>query len=208
MNNPFATFLSQLNTHPFETVIAAVASICTILFIGAVAKSFRQYHGQRKVKREKRSPVNTVTMFLFFFFYLWLLQQRLLTLPLTNIALKVQQTFGALLLIFSTVVNILGRNNLGKQWGDQIRLYNEHIFVQTGWYRVVRHPLYASTIWALIAGSLIYNNGGALLATIAVFIPMMRYRANQEETLLTERFPEYRNYQKSIGQLFPKVKWR
>lgn len=200
-----SNLLTQLKTHPFETALSITAATCTVLFIGAVAKSFRQFHAHRNIQSEKKSPVRTSTMFLFFFLYLYLIQTRYLQLPLTGVALQVQQLAGAVLLVFSTAVNIMGRHNLGRQWGDQIRFYDNHTFVHSGMYTVVRHPLYASTIWALIAGSLIYNSGGAFAATLVVFTPMMHFRASQEEVLLSEKFPEYVAYRKSTGRFFPKI---
>jgi len=45
------------------------------------------------------------------------------------------------------------------------------------------------------------------LLTVFGFIPMMYYRAKQEEKLLIQEFPEYPAYMKKTGMFFPRL-WR
>ncbi|MCP4219077.1 MAG: isoprenylcysteine carboxylmethyltransferase family protein, partial [bacterium] len=110
-----------------------------------------------------------------------------------------------LCLVFSCGFNIVGRIQLGRNWANHIRIYEAHTFVARGVYRVVRHPLYASIIWMFLAAGLVYCNWAALLATGLVFIPMMIFRAKQEERLLTRQFKEYRDYREKTGMFFPKI---
>jgi protein-S-isoprenylcysteine O-methyltransferase Ste14 len=56
-----------------------------------------------------------------------------------------------------------------------------------------------------MGGALIYSGFLAFLSVILIFIPMMYYRANQEEKLLTSEFSEYPNYKQKTGMFFPKI---
>ena len=107
-------------------------------------------------------------------------------------------------MVFSAAVNICGRMSLGKNWANQIKIYPDHVFVASGAYRLVRHPLYASIIWIFFGASLVYENYVAFFLTLLVFVPFMYYRAKQEEDLLTKEFQDYKNYQKEVGMFFPK----
>lgn len=55
------------------------------------------------------------------------------------------------------------------------------------------------------ASSLIYLNYLVFFANSFIFIPFMYYRAKQEEKLLSNKFKEYKNYQKEVGMFFPKI---
>jgi protein-S-isoprenylcysteine O-methyltransferase Ste14 len=41
--------------------------------------------------------------------------------------------------------------------------------------------------------------------TLFIFLPMMIYRAKQEEQLLSERFPDYKDYKKKVSMFIPKI---
>ena len=112
---------------------------------------------------------------------------------------------GLLILIIGCIINIIGRINLGKNWSNQIKIYDDHSLVSNGVYKIVRHPLYASIIWMFFGASLIYSNYLAFLANLIIFIPFMYYRAKQEETLLKNEFIDYKDYQIKVGMFFPKL---
>ena len=145
-------------------------------------------------------------MLLFFFGFYAIIRTGTGRIALEFSPLKVAlMVAGALLVIAGGAVNVKGRVDLGKNWGNQIRIYGDHTFVTGGTYRLVRHPLYASLVWMFLGASLIYQNYLALLAALFIFIPFMRYRATQEEELLAKEFSAYAEYQKEVGMFFPKL---
>lgn len=84
--------------------------------------------------------------------------------------------------------------------GDSLTPYprprDDAVLVQTGPYRLVRHPIYA-------AGTLVFL-GGALAASVpatavALLLPVLWwFKAGVEERLLAERFPEYGDYRRRV----------
>ncbi|MDD5031661.1 MAG: isoprenylcysteine carboxylmethyltransferase family protein [Patescibacteria group bacterium] len=145
-------------------------------------------------------------MFLFFFFFYFLIRFSVGQINVSYLPLKIFIiTFGLLILILGCVVNIKGRMKLGKNWSNQIKIYDDHYFVSNGVYSFVRHPLYASIIWMFFGASLIYFNPLAFGVNALIFIPFMYYRAKQEENLLTKEFENYKNYQIKVGMFFPKI---
>jgi len=185
-----------------------IVSVCVFIIFLAIIIDFTEFHQRDGIKKEKRSIVETGTMLLFFLSFYLLIRFNIGQIHINfSLPLILLNIFGLLVLIIGCVVNINGRLNLGKNWSNQIKIYDDHAFVSKGVYSFIRHPLYASMIWIFLAASLVYMNYLALLSTIAIFIPFMYYRAKQEEFLLGREFKNYRQYQKDVGMFFPKVKW-
>lgn len=112
---------------------------------------------------------------------------------------------GTVMIVAGCIINISGRFNLGRNWANQIKIYHEHTLIQTGMYKFVRHPLYASIILMFYGGCMVYRNILSIVAVSVVFVPFMAYRARQEEKMLLQRFPEYHNYKQNTGMFFPKI---
>ena len=183
-----------------------VIMACFYLIVLAVLIDFIEFQKRNKTKKEKKSIVETGTMFLFFFFFYYLIKFSIGKISLDfGPTVIILNLFGMLILIIGCYVNIKGRFNLGKNWSNQIKIYNDHSFVSKGVYSFVRHPLYASIIWMFLASSIIYLNYLAFLATLFIFIPFMYYRAKQEEKLLIKEFENYKDYQIKVGMFFPKI---
>jgi hypothetical protein len=110
---------------------------------------------------------------------------------------------GLALVVLGSAVNIMGRFALGRNWGNQVIIYQDHTLVTGGMYRFVRHPLYASLIWMFIGASLVFQNWASLLATLFIFLPAMYYRGKLEEKALIAQFPGYAEYRDRTGMFFP-----
>jgi len=190
----------------FYLISNIVVILCVFSIFVAVLIDFSEFQKRKQIKKEKKSIVETGTMFIFFFFFYFLIrfgigQINIHFLPLKYFAIGI----GLLILILGCIVNIKGRINLGKNWSNQIKIYEDHYFVSNGTYSFVRHPLYASIIWMFFGASLIYFNYLAFFSNVLIFIPFMYYRARQEENLLVKEFENYKNYQIKVGMFFPKL---
>ncbi|NTU98921.1 isoprenylcysteine carboxylmethyltransferase family protein [Candidatus Falkowbacteria bacterium] len=179
---------------------------CAFAVFISVLIDFVEFQKRESTKKEKKSIVETGTMFLFFFLFYSLIRFKAGQLDIEASAIKMfSEMLGAIILLTGCFVNIKGRLDLGKNWANQIKIYKDHSFIFSGVYGLVRHPLYASIIWMFFGASLVYLNYASLLANILIFIPFMRYRAKQEESLLASEFKEYEKYQKRVGMFFPKL---
>ena len=76
--------------------------------------------------------------------------------------------------------------------------------VRHGVYRWVRHPLYASLMFAGLGWSLLWRSWPALGATLALSVLLDR-KARTEERWLSARFPEYTPYARTVGRFLPGV---
>jgi protein-S-isoprenylcysteine O-methyltransferase Ste14 len=118
---------------------------------------------------------------------------------------KLLMIVGTAMIVAGCFVNIKGRFNLGRNWANQIKIYQEQTLVKIGMYRFVRHPLYASIILMFYGGCMVYRNICSFAAVSVVFVPFMIYRAKQEENMLIQRFPKYCEYKQSTGMFVPKI---
>jgi protein-S-isoprenylcysteine O-methyltransferase Ste14 len=188
----------------FEIVSISVIILCVLAILISILINFTEAKPE-KPKKERKSIVETGTMFLFFAVFYLLIKLRIGVLDVPNIYIRIPLTvLGLLVIILGTFLNIKGRLSLGKNWANQIKIYHNQTLITSGVYRIVRHPLYASLIWMFYAASIIYLNYAAFLANTLVFIPFMYYRAKQEEDMLKQQFKRYNEYIKNVGMFFPK----
>lgn len=190
----------------FSFIIQLIICSSVLGLFVSILIDFTLYTRDKHVKKEKKSIVETGTMTLFFLAFYLILITRKGVLPIYSDNLKrTIIIIGTLAIVSGCIINITGRFNLGSNWANHIKIYDEHTLVQRGMYKVVRHPLYASIMLMFYGGCLVYRNTLGFLAVTFIFIPFMYYRAKQEETLLIQTFAEYNGYKKRTGMFFPKI---
>jgi protein-S-isoprenylcysteine O-methyltransferase Ste14 len=182
-----------------------VEATCATVIIFSVVIDFLEFDKRDDSVDGKKSIVTTLTMSLYFLVFVVVLYSHMGTIQLSSSLQMLTVLLGNLILIVGTFFNVKGRFNLGKQWGDQIVIYEGHRVVREGVYSIVRHPLYASLIWISIGLSFIYANWIAFLLNLVVFVPFMSFRAKQEEVLLGKHFVEYNLYKKEVGMFLPSM---
>ncbi len=196
----------NLNISSINFILYSIIAVCFLVIILSVIADFLEFDKKEKTKNKKRSIVTTGTMFLFFVFFYILLRFGIGVVRIDNFYLRLALALaGIVIIIIGTFFNIWGRINLGGNWANQIKIYQNHTLVIKGVYKIVRHPLYASLIWIFFGASLAYLNYFGFLANALIFFPFMHYRAKQEEKLLEKEFAEYNNYKLKTGMFFPKI---
>lgn len=190
-----------------EVIAIIVISLCVFVIFTSILINFVEAKNRGKPKKEKKSIVETGTMTLFFMILYIVIRFRIGVIEYNDVIVRgIIIIISLIVMIIGCGVNVVGRLKLGKNWANQVKIYKDHTLVKTGVYGIVRHPLYASLIWMFYAATLIYLNYTAFLLITLIFVPFMYYRAKQEEKFLTERFKEYKEYQKDVGMFVPKWK--
>ncbi len=77
-------------------------------------------------------------------------------------------------------------------------------FVQTGPYRIVRHPLYLGELIAVL-GLVLARSSVSAAGLFIVITALQVYRACQEEKLLAATFPEYGPYSMDKARFIPGI---
>jgi protein-S-isoprenylcysteine O-methyltransferase Ste14 len=190
---------------PFQTFagcVRLIVALCTVSVLTGVFANFMLAKENHAVQNRRKSFVATGSMLAFFAGFYLLVRFRVGAHEIPQLFYPTI-IFGLVLLLLGTAINIAGRFALGKNWGNQVIIYQDHQFITGGVYRIVRHPLYAGLIWMLTGAALVFQNWLALGATIFIFLPAMFYRAKLEEKFLVGQFPTYAEYRSRVGMFFP-----
>lgn len=193
-----------------RAVAAVVTASAAAVVVAAVAFNFFEAaRARRAPEHRERSAVATGTMTAFFLALWALLRFGVGAAPVRGAAASaLLGVLGALIVVAGAAVNVAGRLRLGGGWANHVTVYVDHRLVTDGVFGIVRHPLYGSLVWMALGASIEFANPLAALAVALVFVPMMVFRARQEERALASRFPEYADYRQRVGMLFPRLPLR
>jgi protein-S-isoprenylcysteine O-methyltransferase Ste14 len=97
--------------------------------------------------------------------------------------------------------------NLGRQWRVDAGLNADHELVQTGAYRVVRHPIYLSMLCMLSMNIAMIGTLPGWPIAILLGIAGTEIRVRVEDSLLRERFGlKFTEWQKRVPAYLPFVR--
>jgi len=97
------------------------------------------------------------------------------------------------------------RIHLGKLWSGGVERMADHRVVDTGPYRLVRHPIYTGLLLALVGTALAIAEWRAILAVAFALVSFVR-KLRVEERWMREQFGEsYRAYCQRTDALVPFV---
>jgi protein-S-isoprenylcysteine O-methyltransferase Ste14 len=185
-----------------------IAALCLWILLSAIILNFC-FSRKSGIKKEKKSIVETGSMFGFFVFLALLVSKNIGLLSLNIKLALLVATIGAAFILMGTIINIMGRLKLKGNWSNQIRIYENHTLIKTGIYRYIRHPLYSSTILMIYGFSFLFINPMVFLLNTIIFIPFMIYRARQEDELLHSMFEdEFIEYESRTGLFMLKIRKR
>jgi protein-S-isoprenylcysteine O-methyltransferase Ste14 len=112
--------------------------------------------------------------------------------------------------LFLAVAGLLSWSSartLGRQWRVDAGLNADHELVQSGAYRVVRHPIYASMLAMLLGTGLMVTSLPMLVVATVIFIIGTEIRVRIEDGLLASRFGErFRAYRRAVPAYIPFVR--
>lgn len=120
--------------------------------------------------------------------------------PFGSIALVI----GVGLIIAGALLAVAGCIGLGKNLTPLPRPKETATLVQSGPYRIVRHPIYSGLIIAVWGWALAAHDWLLVGYALALFV-FFDVKSRREELWLKEKFPEYAAYQARVRKLIPFV---
>jgi protein-S-isoprenylcysteine O-methyltransferase Ste14 len=112
---------------------------------------------------------------------------------------------GLVLTSLGATFAIWARSTLGRNWSGTVTVKENHSFVYHGPYRLVRHPIYAGGLLAMLGTAIVYGEAGCFLAVALAFVGWW-LKTRREEEFMTQQFgEEYRRYQRNVKRLIPFV---
>ncbi len=105
------------------------------------------------------------------------------------------------IIIISIILSIFALSSLGKSFSI---IPQARKLIKTGPYRVVRHPLYVGELIGVL-GLVLADLTIPKIAIFLLLVAFQVYRASQEEKLLADVFPEYKEYSSKTSRFIPRI---
>lgn len=110
---------------------------------------------------------------------------------------------GLIVVAIGLAFAVWARLHLGTNWSGEVTIKKDHELVQSGPYRLVRHPIYTGLTLALLGTAVALGEWRGLLAVI-IAAASFWWKLNLEERWMMEIFgDEYRQYQSRTAALIP-----
>ena len=110
-------------------------------------------------------------------------------------------------LMLAGVLSWTSARTLGRQWRFDAGLNADHQLVQSGAYRFVRHPIYASMLCMLLGTGLLVTPASLLPISVVLFLIGAEIRIRIEDALLASRFGgEFQDYQRRVPAYLPFIR--
>lgn len=98
---------------------------------------------------------------------------------------------------------IWSRQLLRNNWSRDVVIMEDQQFICSGPYAIVRHPIYAGILLALLGSTLVSSTLGSLLGFVFAIISLWQKARMEEQLLITEFGQQYANYQREVRFLIP-----
>ena len=112
---------------------------------------------------------------------------------------------GLFLLFSGFVFCTAAREYLAHNWSGKVALQENHKLINSGPYKIVRHPVYSGVLAMMAGTGIIIGNAFGFLWILFCFCGLFR-KSRQEEELLEKEFGEaYGQYKKETKMIIPCV---
>jgi protein-S-isoprenylcysteine O-methyltransferase Ste14 len=199
--------LKTLRSNPmgwFLLTVGVVYSTGLIVSLLVNRRKFWESASKEEVQREERNDRSfwliTIGMSAVFF----VSPVEYLYFRLITVGGQWPPFFGLGLVITGTWLFVWARRTLKHAYSGHLEVKEKQPLVQTGPYRIICHPAYASFLLMGLGLAIGYISLLGFLAYIILLIPGMIFRIRVEERLLMDSFgEEYRSYRSKTSRILP-----
>jgi len=116
------------------------------------------------------------------------------------------QILGAIVILDSLALHLWSRRHLVHFYAERIEVQPAHKVIDTGPYKLMRHPVITS-FFGIAAGLFLINPSLTTLAAFGYTLWDFTYAARQEEDLLSKSLPGYADYARRTPRFLPRL-WK
>lgn len=120
----------------------------------------------------------------------------------TSLYKQVTFIIGALLLPAGGILATSGMMALGKNLTPLPFPKDDGVLIESGPYRIVRHPIYSGLIFASFGWGLLIH-GWLTIGFGVLLLVLLDIKSRREEQWLLDKFSGYAAYQKKVRKLIP-----
>ena len=110
---------------------------------------------------------------------------------------------GTVFAIAGVAFAIWSRRSLRNNWSGQVAIIEDQQFIRGGPYAIVRHPIYAGMLLALLGTALVSSTVGGLLGLVLAILSLWQKAYLEEQFLMVEFGEQYAAYQRQVKFLIP-----
>ena len=186
-----------MNLSMLQKIALAELYACAVAWFLPFFKARRRAAGQKKVVRATASRWGIVLQSI----------GSLLIYPVGATKSVPSLVISMLLGPLSVALGWAAVRHLGKQWRFEAALSEDHELIQTGPYRWIRHPIYASMLCLFLEVGSAWTWWPMLAAGLIVFLAGTEIRVRAEDRLLAERFGDrFSAYHSRVHAYIPFVR--
>jgi protein-S-isoprenylcysteine O-methyltransferase Ste14 len=184
----------------------SIATLLTILLFYAMDFALiHRYDKKRQASGSGRSW--DFTFFIFVMVAVLVLQPVLL--PIISFRTTapwgmILQLIGVLMVLSALALHIWSRSHLQHFYAERVEVQPEHKVIDTGPYRLMRHPVITS-FFGIATGLFLINPALTTLAALLYTIWDFSHAAKQEEDLLAKTLPGYAEYANRTPRFLPRL---
>jgi protein-S-isoprenylcysteine O-methyltransferase Ste14 len=110
---------------------------------------------------------------------------------------------GAVFAIVGVAFAIWSRQTLRNNWSGVVTITEGQQFIRSGPYGIVRHPIYAGMLLALLGTTLVASTVGSLLGLVLAILSLGQKAWFEEKFLMVEFGEQYARYRREVKFLIP-----
>jgi protein-S-isoprenylcysteine O-methyltransferase len=186
----------------FSTGVAYLWMALWIVWLVSALTAKRSVQRQTIASRLEQTILVTTAFFLLFDRRLWPHWLRQRVLPEGDVALL---WIGLVLTAAGVGFAILARFWIGRNWSGTITIKEQHELIQSGPYRIVRHPIYTGLLLAYLSTAIVH---GELRGFVGFVLLLLGFglKLRMEETFMVQQFGNaYLDYKRRVKALVPFV---
>ncbi len=187
-------------------IAQSIATLLTIiLFYTMDFALIRRYDKKRQASGSGRSW--DFTFFIFAMVAVLVLQPILFPIISFRVTATwglIIQIIGVLTILIALALHIWSRVHLQQFYAERVEVQPEHKVIDTGPYKLMRHPVITS-FFGIAIGLTLINPALTTFAALLYTIWDFSHAAKQEEDLLTVNLPGYAEYARRTPRFLPRL---
>ena len=113
---------------------------------------------------------------------------------------------GCFFIAFGVTIRLIAVATLKQQFTTKVSILERHKIVETGIYKIIRHPAYLGYLASLLGLGLVLGNWVGLMTLVALPLLGILYRIQVEESVLLGYFGStYQEYANRTKRLLPRI---
>jgi len=133
-------------------------------------------------------------------------KQSLLPNGLGNFSSPFSGYLGCCFIALGVTIRLVAVATLKRQFTTKVSIMEKHKIIETGLYRVIRHPAHPGYLTSLSGIGLVLGNWVGLIALVMLPLLGILYRIHVEESVLLSYFgTAYQEYAKRTKRLLPGI---